>query len=102
MLLYKFDSLQILSCLSSLVRLREMRREIRLDLPSYRNQLLKASIVNAIGSHKTMTTAGNYLYLHSSKGSFKIGTGINNTSPDSVIWKLILSFLDEKKLQLKN
>ena len=88
LLLFKFDCGQVLSCRSSLVRLREMRREIRLDLPSYRNQLLKASIVDAIGSHTTMTTDGSYLYLHSSKGLFKIGTGLNNTSPGFVIGEI--------------
>ena len=70
-LAFKFDASQVLTCRPSIVRLREMRIEIRLDI-SYHNQLSKASIVHGVSSHTRITTDGSHLYLHSSKGYLKL------------------------------
>ena len=84
----KFETTQTLKVRPSVVRLRSMRREIRLDLPSYRNQILKTSIINAVGNHLSATTDGSHLYIHSSKGICKIGTGLNNTSPGFIVGEI--------------
>ena len=67
-----------------------MKRMIRLDLPNKQNQCMRASILNVIDNstnHCSITTDNNgqYLYIHSNKGICKIGTGINGTSPGSLI-----------------
>ena len=76
--------------LNSIIEFRKMKRMIRLDLPNKRNQILRASILNVCDnvSHCSMTTDGEYLFIHSTKGISKIGTGINNTSPGSLIQQI--------------
>ncbi|ETO03210.1 hypothetical protein RFI_34200, partial [Reticulomyxa filosa] len=86
MLLFRFAVDQSLSIRPSLVRLRRMRREVRLDLPSQRNQTLRVSVAPAVGKPRRISigTDESFLYFHSEKGITKIGTGLNNTNPGFV------------------
>ena len=88
LILFKFKSNERISCRNNLVRLRKMRRESTLDLPSNKNQINKSSISQGIGENTCFGSDGSFIYTHSSKGITKIGTGINNTSPGFVEAKI--------------
>ncbi|ETO14817.1 hypothetical protein RFI_22553, partial [Reticulomyxa filosa] len=86
MLLFRFAVDQSLSIRPSLVRLRRMRHEVRLDLPSQRNQTLRVSVAPAVGKPRRISIGADesFLYFHSEKGITKIGTGLNHTDPGFV------------------
>ncbi|ETO26161.1 hypothetical protein RFI_10971 [Reticulomyxa filosa] len=67
-----------------------MRREMRFNLPSQRNQVMKVNVTPAIGSLRklAMATDDGYLYCHSERGITKIGTGLNNSSPGFVVGQI--------------
>ena len=94
-LLFEFDAMDVFAnniLLESIIAYRKMKRFMRLDLPNKANQILRASVLSAFGTsdsaknYCSITTdfAGEYLFVHSSVALFKIGTGVNNTSPGSI------------------
>lgn len=88
LLLFEVEGKDLVNVRQTLHVLRSVRHRVYMDLPSEKSEDVRISFSDsehqATGHHTSIATDGSYIYVHSSMGLMKIGTGANGTSPGYV------------------